>query len=279
MFMSDSIGTPISEVNRYSDSLRADNIGMSIGSRIKEARRAKKLTQKELAAKVGMAQASLSELETGESQGTTMIASFAAALGVNALWLETGKGAMHGEAGSTAAPASSAPLVVQEDDGFITGYQPGVIGGLGVRVGDGPATIPIRAVKLRLQAGVSGFVAEPDMEIDHGYFQVPKEVIDQLRLNPEDLIVTTIRGRSMEPMMFEDDKVLVDTSKTRPKNNECFAVNWNGEAIVKCLIKKSEGWHLYSFNRDFPTIDVRSGQCSIIGMVVWQPARIVVGRL
>lgn len=171
------------------------------------------------------------------------------------------------------------PGAAREDDGFITDAPEMPSGVVGVRVGEGPATTPIRAVKLRLQAGVSGFVAEPDMEIDHGYFQVPTDVIEQLGLNPEDLIVTTVRGRSMEPMMFEDDKVLVDTSKRRPKNNECFAVNWNGEPIVKCLIKKSEGWNLYSFNREFPTIDVRSGQCSIIGMVVWQPARIVAGRL
>lgn len=166
-----------------------------------------------------------------------------------------------------------------EDDGFIGGPVDALGSAMGVRIGEDRATVPIRAVKLRLQAGVSGFVAEPDMDIDHGYFQVPKEVIDQLRLNPEDLIITSVKGRSMEPMMFEDDKVLVDTSKRRPKNNECFAVNWNGEAIVKCLIKKSESWCLYSFNRDFPSIDVRSGQCSIIGMVVWQPARIIVGRL
>lgn len=166
-----------------------------------------------------------------------------------------------------------------EDDGFITSESALGSDAVRVRVGDVASTIPIRAVKLRLQAGVSGFVAEPDLEIDHGYFPVPKDVIDQLMLNPADLIVTTVRGRSMEPMMFEDDKVLIDTSRRLPKNNECFAVNWNGEAIVKCLIKKSEGWCLYSFNREFPTIDVRSGQCSIIGMVVWQPARIVLGRL
>ena len=171
------------------------------------------------------------------------------------------------------------PTLASDDEGFIADTPVEASGAVGVRVGDGPVTIPIRAVKLRLQAGVSGFVAEPDMEIDHGYFQVPKEVIDQLGLNPEDLIVTSVKGRSMEPMMFEDDKVLVDTSKRRPKDNECFAVNWNGEPIVKCLIKKSDHWCLYSFNRKFESIDVRSGQCSIIGMVVWQPARIVVGRL
>lgn len=70
----------------------AYNIGMSIGERIREARKRAKLTQKQLATKVGISQGALSELETGESEGTTYVASFAAALGVNALWLETGKG-------------------------------------------------------------------------------------------------------------------------------------------------------------------------------------------
>ena len=92
MFMPSIIGTPILKVNRKSDSFGADNIGMSIGSRIREARKRAKLTQGELASKVGLKQGSISELETGESTGTTLIASFAAALGVNALWLETGKG-------------------------------------------------------------------------------------------------------------------------------------------------------------------------------------------
>lgn len=168
-----------------------------------------------------------------------------------------------------------------DDDGFIrfSAVNPKVSGVLGVQVSDDRPTIPIRAVKLRLQAGVNGFVAEPDLDVDHGYFQVPTYVIEKLQLNPANLIIMGVAGRSMEPMYFEDDKVLVDVSKTTPKNNECFAVNWNGESIVKCLIKKGREWALYSFNRDFPTISVKSGQCSIIGQVVWQPDRIVVGRL
>jgi phage repressor protein C with HTH and peptisase S24 domain len=39
-----------------------------------------------------MAQASISELESGASSGTTNIAKFAEALKVSALWLETGRG-------------------------------------------------------------------------------------------------------------------------------------------------------------------------------------------
>lgn len=65
---------------------------MSIGTRIRDARKRANMTQAQLAERVGMKQATLSQLETGDSAGTTMIGSFASALGVSALWLETGKG-------------------------------------------------------------------------------------------------------------------------------------------------------------------------------------------
>lgn len=170
-------------------------------------------------------------------------------------------------------------LALVEDDGFITSSSSMPEGAQRAQVADTPLTIPVRAVTLRLQAGVSGFAADTDFSVDHGYFPVPLEVIEQLNLRTENLMIMTVKGRSMEPMYFEDDKVLVDTSRQTPRNNECFAVNWNGEALIKSLIKKTDGWALYSFNRDFPTVSVRTGQCSIIGQVVWQPARVVMGRL
>lgn len=69
---------------------------MSIGKRIREVRIQRGLTQAQLAAKVGIAQPTLSELERGDSAGTGNIATFASILGVNALWLETGKGPRNG---------------------------------------------------------------------------------------------------------------------------------------------------------------------------------------
>lgn len=90
--MTQSIGTPILFVNRFSDTFLSDNIGMSIGERIKSVRKARGLSQAELGRLVGMAQGSISELESGASAGTTSVATFADALKVNALWLETGKG-------------------------------------------------------------------------------------------------------------------------------------------------------------------------------------------
>lgn len=90
--MNQSIGTPILFVNRFSYTFLPDNIGMSIGERIRSVRKERGLSQAELGELVGMAQGSISELESGASSGTTNLAKFADALKVNALWLETGKG-------------------------------------------------------------------------------------------------------------------------------------------------------------------------------------------
>lgn len=94
MFMKPIIGVPILLVNRNSDALCAENIGMSIGKRVRQARKHIGLTQAELAKKVGMKQSTLSELETGESTRTSSVATIANALGVSAYWLDTGLGDM-----------------------------------------------------------------------------------------------------------------------------------------------------------------------------------------
>lgn len=61
------------------------------GERLMEARKAAKLTQSQLAKKVGMSQSALAEAEkTG--QGSQYLAQLAQAMGVNPVWLATGKG-------------------------------------------------------------------------------------------------------------------------------------------------------------------------------------------
>lgn len=64
----------------------------TIGDRVRKARRAKKMSQQRLAEIVGLRQASISDLEQGKTKGTPSIAKIASALGVNAMWLETGRG-------------------------------------------------------------------------------------------------------------------------------------------------------------------------------------------
>jgi phage repressor protein C with HTH and peptisase S24 domain len=257
MFMDDSIGTPILSVNRYTDLMPKDNIGMSIGSRIKEARKAAKLTQKELAKKVGMAQASLSELETGESQSTTLVASLAAALGVSALWLETGKGQM-GEGGATSQSVDS-----------VLEFVPGAMRVRAVGPDD-PDLVQITKVRLKVQAGITGFQVEPE-HYDGETQGVPRKWVLREGLAQDALLSIVVKGESMEPALYDGDVIVVNTRDTKPVDGAVYVVNYEGEAVVKRMIRDAGQWWLSSDNADqrrYHKKLCKGAECIVIGRVV-----------
>jgi transcriptional regulator with XRE-family HTH domain len=102
--------------------LMINNPTMSIGRRIKAARLEKKMSQQALADKIGIKQPTLSELETGESFSSSLIGSFAAALGKSALWLETGKGPEDAPAVTSSADMDSlVQLIILYRDSSVEG--------------------------------------------------------------------------------------------------------------------------------------------------------------
>lgn len=64
----------------------------TLGDRVKEARQGARLSQGALAARIGVKQSSISELERGDSRETAHIVKIALATRFSAYWLETGKG-------------------------------------------------------------------------------------------------------------------------------------------------------------------------------------------
>jgi hypothetical protein len=155
---------------------------------------------------------------------------------------------------------------------------PQVPGAMAVRIGDDLDTIPIRRVKLKLRAGIGGYETEPEMD-DGGVLNMPRLVIEKNNFVPHMLLAIAVHGCSMEPMLFEDDIVVINTADRKPANRELFAVNFNGEACVKQLWQNAGQWFLRSLNPDFGPVNVRSGQCDIVGRVVYQPGRELSGRL
>lgn len=63
-----------------------------LSDRLKLSRKAAKLSQGELATAVGASQATISDLERGHSAGSGLLPQIASSLGVDPLWLATGKG-------------------------------------------------------------------------------------------------------------------------------------------------------------------------------------------
>lgn len=226
-------------------------------------------TQAEIARALNQSQQTVNNWEArGISKAGLLKAQ--SAIGCSATWLETGQG-----------PMALAPRLVAEGSPPLApagADHPFLVDAKRVRIGDEPDTVPIRRVTLKLHAGVTGFETEPDLE-DGGVLHMPRAVVDAYELVPHQLLAIRVRGQSMEPMMFEDDVVVVNTADKQPVSREIYAVNFNGEALVKQLVRRNKEWFLHSVNPDFGPINVRSGQCSIVGRVVYQPGRVLTGRL
>lgn len=139
-------------------------------------------------------------------------------------------------------------------------------------------SIAVRAVKLRLRAGVSGFEVEPDW-VGAKHVHMPTPAARALGADASRLLALQVADRGLEPLVFEDDWVVVDTADTAKRNREVYAVNWDGEAVVAQLVLRGGQWYLNFLHPDFSPINVRSGGMNVVGRVVYQPGRLLTGRL
>jgi len=128
----------------------------------------------------------------------------------------------------------------------------------------------IRKVKLRLSAGITGFAVEPETH-DGGTISVQRGWVDRNGYHPDRLVAIKVKGESMEPALYEDDVVIINTADTRPVDGVVFAVNYEGEPVVKRLARDIGEWWLTSDNPDqrkYHRKMCRGRECIIVGRVV-----------
>lgn len=107
----------------------------------------------------------------------------------------------------------------------------------------------IRRVRFKLSAGASGFsvdycdkdgppiVFQRDWFISRGY-------------KPAKLFATKVANGSMESGLYDGDTVVVNTESTTPKDGAVFAANFEGEMVIKRLVRDAGQWWLSSDNPD-----------------------------
>ncbi len=128
----------------------------------------------------------------------------------------------------------------------------------------------IPMVQLKLQAGVTGFQTEPDRR-EGGTMGISKSWADRKEYNPARLIAIRVKGESMEPTLYEDDIVVINLDARSPIDNGIFAVNYDGEAVVKRMSRDMGQWWLMSDNADqrkFYRRACKETECIIVGRVV-----------
>lgn len=128
----------------------------------------------------------------------------------------------------------------------------------------------IRKVRLRLSAGITGFAADPETH-DGGTISVQRGWVDRNGYHPDKLVAIKVKGESMEPALYEDDVVIINTADVRPVDGVVFAVNYEGEPVVKRLTRDIGEWWLSSDNPDqrkYHRKMCRGRECIIVGRVV-----------
>jgi phage repressor protein C with HTH and peptisase S24 domain len=128
-------------------------------------------------------------------------------------------------------------------------------------------TVPL--VKFKLAAGASGFGVEyldntaKPMVFHRDWYAVNG-------YDPRKMFAVMVSGESMEPGLYGGDAVVVNTADTAPIDATVYAVNYEGELVIKRLVRDEGAWWLVSDNPDqrrFPRKRVHEGTF-IIGRVV-----------
>ncbi len=209
------------------------------GTRMLAAREQAGLTQLEVRSRLDISQSTISELENS-ANGSSRVAEFASLYKVDPMWLATGKGEMRPR-------EDKPPLVAAEPYHYAA----------------------VRRVKFKLSAGISGFEVEYQDE-DRAPIFFRRDWIASKGFDPDKLFAVEINGNSMEPSLFDGDYVVVNTGDVTPRDGEVFALNFEGELVIKRLVREGDAWYMRSDNQDkIRYADKRcDDRASIIGRVV-----------
>lgn len=130
--------------------------------------------------------------------------------------------------------------------------------------------VQIRKVTLRLSAGIMGFKTE-ESDDDGETVSINTRWLEKRGYRKENLIATDIKGQSMEPTLFDGDTVVINMADKTPVDGAVFAVNYEGEAVVKRMARDAGDWWLTSDNMDqrrFPRKVCRGIECIVVGRVI-----------
>ena len=245
-------------VNQDAYAVLDKNPDMTIGKRIFEVRKELGLSQKALALKVGVSQSAISQLETGESDATTNTGSLAAALGVNALWLEKGKGTKY-----AAHVLSTSPTDNPKGD-LGTTPQPrrrAVNFGL---VADGDTDAEVGRIEYWDAKGSCGGGFLNYEELPKGHLVKEASFFLKYGIKPQNAFAIYADGNSMADFIVDGDIVIFDRTKTTPISGKIFLIDHPEGLRIKVLRRGIDGaWVLESRNPDkrlYPDERIPPGQ-------------------
>lgn len=205
----------------------------TFSARLLWARKRSRMTQNQVAGLSGMSQANYSKLEK-VGDGSKYAPQLARVLKISPQWLADGTG----------DPA---------DEHAEADY------------------ISIRHIDAKVSAGIVGCPLPHEPE-DREPVMIQRAWAQRRGYNPARLFAIRVSGASMEPGIHAGDSVVINTSDIDPVDGVVFAVNYEGEAVIKRLTRDGGAWWLDSDNPDkarYPR-KLCTSAAMIIGRVVYK---------
>ena len=140
-----------------------------------------------------------------------------------------------------------------------------------INLTDNPEYPAIRRVAIKAQAGVSGYAVEY-MNDDGQPIVFRRDWYTMHNYQPDKMLALRVGGESMVPNLYPGDLIVTNSAQTEPKDGIAFVVAYEGEVVVKRLIRDAGQWWLSSDNQDqrrYPR-KVCNGDTQIIGEVVYR---------
>lgn len=225
----------------------------TFGDRVREARKKRGMTQKQLAAASGLSQTTISDIERGRNASSADIVALARAVGVSAEWLADGRGPRTlltpdlppAEGVNAAAPADAQGG--HEGGTLLTGLSPAP---------DPKGRVPLIS---NVQAGHWTHAAD---------LLQPGEAYDWIEtgvtVRPHTFALR-VTGDSMEPEFAHGTIVIVEPEMDAHPGDYVIAKNGDEEAVLKKLVRDGADLYLVPLNTRYPIKPL--GTARIVGVV------------
>ncbi len=200
--------------------------------RLIEAMTAAGIRTAALARAIGVSYQGVKKVVSGKSASFGLANNQRAAqvLGVNANWLAAGNGPMRADGALSSAQGQSSMATT-------------------ILLTSNPEFPAIRRVRLKLSAGASGFGVDYVLD-DAAPIVFQKEWFVRRGYQPDKLLAVKVANDSMEPGLHDGDTVVINVGDTNLKDGEVYAMNYEGELVIKRLARDAGQWWLCSDNPD-----------------------------
>lgn len=140
-----------------------------------------------------------------------------------------------------------------------------------INLSEHPDLVSIPRVRFKLSAGVSGFAVEPEDGNGKPVF-FRRDWFEMHNYRPIKLFGVRVSGASMEPSLWDGDLVVINTDDTNPHDGDVFAMNYEGEMVIKRMRRDAGEWFATSDNSDQRRYSPKrcTEDVQIIGRVVYK---------